>query len=203
MSYTPATEELIRALQALPGVGTRSAQRMALQLLERDTDAATRLNGALASALQKVRKCPTCRTLTESELCGVCADEQRDATTLCVVANDADKAGIEMSGRYRGRYFVLHGVLSPIDGVGPEQLGVFDLLDLVKTQSVAEVILALDEQLEAEATVHYLTEHLKQQSVTISRLPFTHLKSGALDQADSRVIANALASKQEIGFELD
>jgi recombination protein RecR len=203
MSFTPATEKLIQALQMLPGVGVRSAQRMALQLLERDPDSALALNESLQNAIDRVKKCPSCRTLTETDLCDICSDESRDLETICVVANDADKSGIEMSGKYSGRYFVLHGVLSPIDGIGPEELGIFDLIETVKQTSVKEVVLALDEQMESEATVHYLTEHLKTTAVRISRVQFHKMKSGSLDTVESHVIGNALASKKEIGFELD
>lgn len=203
MSYTPATEALIKALQLLPGVGTRSAARMALQLLEHEPDAAHQLQVALQVALERVHKCPCCRSLTEAEQCDVCVDEQRQQDLVCVVANDADKAAIEMSGRFKGRYFVLHGVLSPIDGVGPEQLGVFDLIEHINTKGVSEVILALDEQMEAEATAHFISEQLRSLPVKRSRVRFAQMRSGRLDQADSHLIANALASKQEIGFEHD
>lgn len=203
MSYTPATEALIKALQVLPGVGTRSAARMALQLLERDPQAAQQLSSALQQAIDKVHKCPSCRSLTEEDTCEVCADEQRQQALMCVVASDADKAAIEMSGRYQGRYFVLHGVLSPIDGVGPEELGVYDLIEHVKTGRVDEVILALDEQMESEATAHFISEQLRAFDVKRSRIRFAQMRSGRLDQADSHLIVNALASKQEIGFEHD
>jgi len=203
MSYTPATEALILALQTLPGVGVRSAARMALQLLERDTNSAQKLSSALQNALEKVHKCPRCRSLTESELCNICNNPDRDIETLCVVANDSDKAGIEMSGHFFGRYFVLHGVLSPIDGIGPEQLGIGDLKTLIITQNISEVILALDEQMESEATAHYIGEQLRSLDVTRSRIRFNQMKSGSLDKADSHIIANALADKKEIGFEHD
>lgn len=203
MSYTPATEELIRSLQCLPGVGTRTAQRMALFLLERDSDAARSLKKALTDALDKVHKCPSCRALTELELCDVCASSERASDTLCVVANDADRSSIEMSGKYQGKYFVLHGVLSPMDGIGPEQLGVFDLLEKVKQGDVREVILALDEQMESEATAHYISELLKDTGIVRSRVRFSQMKSGALDKVESHKIANAIAGKQEIGFEHD
>lgn len=203
MSYTPATEKLIRALQQLPGVGVRSAQRMALQLLERNPEAAQNLQQALLVAIEKVHKCPTCRTLTEHDECDTCSNTLREQNVLCVVANDADRAGIEMSGKFNGRYFVLHGVLSPIDGIGPEELGIFQLVERVKQGQITEVILALDAQMEAEATVHYIGEHLKQTDVKISRVHFQQMKSGALDQTESHIIGNALAQKQEIGFEHD
>ena len=203
MSYTPATDTLIHALQALPGVGSRSAQRMALHLLERDNNAAQALSQALQAALSRVHKCPACRSLTETDLCSVCADSARDQQVVCVVVSDADKAGLEMAQRFRGRYFVLHGVLSPIDGVGPEQLGLFDLLALVQEQGVGEVILALDEQMESEATAHYISEQLRPLAVKRSRIRFAQMRSGSLDKDDSHVIANAITDKKEIGLEFD
>lgn len=203
MSYTPATEKLIQALQLLPGVGTRSAQRMALELLERDPQAGHALVSSLTDALSRVKKCPECRTLTELEVCEICADSARDKKVICVVANDADKAGIEMSAHFQGRYFVLHGTLSPIDGVGPTELGLFDLADKVKEQGIQEIVIALDEKLESEATVHYLTEQYKHSDVTLSRVPFLQLKSGKLDQVESRVLETALSNKKTIGLEHD
>lgn len=203
MAFTPATEKLIQALQLLPGVGMRSAQRMALQLLEREPEAGQQLAQALSGALQTVHKCPRCRTLTEQDLCEICSDTERDTSVICVVANDVDRSGIEMSAAFAGRYFVLHGVLSPIDGVGPEQLGLFDLVEQASGDDVNEVMLALDEQLESDATVHYLKEHLKDAGVTISRVPFHQLKSGSLDRTESRVIEQALSGKTTIGFEHD
>lgn len=203
MSFTPATESLIRALQALPGIGSRSAARMALHLLERDTEAGQHLQKALSLALERVHRCPSCRSLTELALCEICADDQRDSQQLCVVANDSDRAAIELSGKYTGQYFVLHGVLSPIDGVGPEELGVSDLLEKVTSKTYQEVLIALDDQMEAEATAHYLSEKLKAVAMSCSRVTFHNMKSGALDKADSRSIGHALANKQEIGFEQD
>lgn len=203
MAFTPATEKLIHALQALPGVGARSAQRMALQLLERDPQSGQSLSEALATALASVRKCPQCRALTESDLCEICADPERDTGVLCVVASDVDRSGIEMSAAFSGRYYVLHGVLSPIDGIGPDELGLDALIARVEDGAVAELMLALDERLESEATVHYLKEQLKHTQVSITRVPFQQLKSGALDQVDSRVIEKALSGKQTIGFEHD
>ena len=201
MAYTPATEELIRALQGLPGIGSRSAARMALHLLERDTESAQWLNNALADALNKVHRCPSCRTLTEQVECDICQDSERDASSLCVVVNDADRAAIEMSKQFQGHYFVLHGVLSPIEGVGPEQLAIFDLIDKLKNNDVSEVIFVLDDQMESEATVFYITEQLKAIDVRCSRVTLMHLKNGNLDQAESRHLVSALTNRQEITLE--
>lgn len=203
MAFTPSTEALIRALQQLPGIGSRSAARMALHLLERDTLAGQQLQSALHDALARVHRCPSCRSLTEMDLCEICVDDQRDGQLLCVVASDADRAAIELTGKFSGHYFVLHGVLSPIDGVGPNELGVADLLAKVSNSKPSEVIIALDEQMEAEATAHYLAEKLKPSLVKCSRVTFHNMKSGSLDKADSRSLAQALANKQDIAFEQD
>ncbi len=203
MSYTASTEALIQALQALPGVGTRSAARMALQLLERDTGSAIILHQCLGAAIEKVHKCPTCRCLTESTECDLCTDDYRVKETLCVVASDSDRNGIEMSGHYQGQYYVLHGVLSPIDGVGPEELGILELKNRILKSDLTEVILALDEQMEAEATAHFISELLKEFQGSISRIRFTQMRSGALDKTESHVIGNAIAAKEDIGFEYD
>lgn len=205
MSFTPSTENLIKALQLMPGIGLRSAQRLALHLLERAPDEARNLSTALEAALSAVKKCPTCRTLTETEQCDICANPDREASTICVVISDADKEGLELSGHFKGRYFVLHGALSPIDGIGPEQLGIWQLLDLVGAEGskVTEVLLALDDQMESDATAYFISEQLKKVPISCSRVRFSQFKSGSLDKADSRVIADALANKQTIGFEHD
>lgn len=203
MAFTIATENLIKALQTLPGVGIRSATRMALYLLERDPEAGQQLAQALSTALERVHKCPQCRSLTEQPICEICADTGRDQQTICVVANDADRAGIEMAAAYGGRYFVLHGSLSPIDGVGPEELGLFELADWVSQNAVTELIIALDQQVEAEATVHYLAEQYKNHPVKLSRVRFDQMTSGALDQVDSSVVETALINKSPLAFEQD
>jgi recombination protein RecR len=206
MAYTPATEELIRTLQLLPGIGSRSAARMALYLLERDTESAQQLSRSLAEALARVHRCPSCRTLTEEAVCAVCENDDRNGKLLCVVANDADRAAIEMSKRFHGRYFVLHGVLSPIDGVGPEQLGVFELIDKVRSESVEELMFVLDDQMESEATIYYITEQLnaeqfKDLAVKCSRVFVGHFKNCTLDQAESRHLVSALENKRESNLE--
>lgn len=205
MSFTPSTENLIKALQIMPGIGVRSAQRLALHLLERAPSDAHNLSQALTNALAKVKKCPSCRTLTETEQCELCTDSTRDASVLCVVISDADKEGLELSGHFKGQYFVLHGVLSPIDGIGPEQLGIWQLVErLTKEDSpIKEVLLALDDQMESDATAYFISEQLKKSNIECARVRFSHFKSGTLDKADSRVIADAFANKQKLGFEHD
>src|ERR1700742_5288019 len=156
MKYTPTLARLIDSLRCLPGVGPKSAQRMAFYLLERDRDGGRTLSHALAEALQQVGHCKRCRMLTESELCSICASAQRDLAQLCVVESPADVVAIEQSGSFRGRYFVLMGHLSPLDGIGPEQLGVRDLEAILNEGVVRELILATNPTVEGEATAHFL-----------------------------------------------
>lgn len=203
MAYTPATEALIKTLQSLPGIGVRSAQRMALQLLERDRESAQALSQALSNALEHVQKCSVCRTLTESDVCEICSNDERDQSNICIVASDVDKAGIEMSGHYQGRFFVLHGLLSPIDGMGPAELGVSELITQLEKGGINEVIWALDDQVEAQATGYYLNEQIKSFNVLRTRIPFTQMKSGTLDKTDSHIIGKAFNDKQAIGSEYD
>ena len=158
MKYTPTLARLIDSLRCLPGVGPKSAQRMAFYLLERDRDGGRTLSQALAEALQQVGHCKRCRMLTESELCAICASTQRDLAQLCVVESPADVVAIEQSGGFRGRYFVLMGHLSPLDGVGPAELGLDEFEQLLKAGEVREVILATNPTAEGEATAHYLGE---------------------------------------------
>ncbi|MFG1496686.1 recombination mediator RecR [Saccharospirillum sp. HFRX-1] len=203
MSYTPLTEQLMDALQVLPGVGTRSAQRMALQLLERDRAGAAVLAQALSAALDGVRHCERCRALSEQPLCEVCSDTDRDATLLCVVETPADREAIEMSGSYQGHYFILQGQLSPIDGIGPEQLGVPMLVSRVRDAQVREVVLATNANMEGEATAHYLIEQLRPLDVEISRLAQGVPSGRELGRIDSSTLSHALSDRRKLGFEHD
>src|ERR1700742_2284900 len=165
MKYTPTLARLIDSLRCLPGVGPKSAQRMAFYLLERDRDGGRTLSHALSEALSSVGHCKRCRMLTESELCAICASPQRDLAQLCVVESPADVVAIELSGGFRGRYFVLMGHLSPLDGVGPEQLGLDDFEQVLAEGEVREVILATNPTAEGEATAHYLGEIAARRGV--------------------------------------
>ncbi len=158
MKYTPALARLIESLRCLPGVGPKSAQRMAFHLLERDRDGGRRLGRALEEALSKVGHCGRCRMLTEEPLCAICASTQRNAAQLCVVESPADVVAIEQSGGFGGRYFVLMGHISPLDGVGPAELGLDEFERLLDGGEVGEVILATNPTAEGEATAHYLGE---------------------------------------------
>ena len=148
-------DNLVQALQVLPGVGPKSAQRMALTLLQRNRSGGTALGNVLLQAMESVKRCAVCQNLTESDVCRVCSDTRRD-TMLCVVESPADVLAIEQAGGYRGFYFVLHGWLSPIDGIGPEQLGLDRLKSRIAETAPQEIILATNPTVEGEATAHYI-----------------------------------------------
>ena len=165
MKHTPALARLIDALRVLPGVGPKSAQRMAFHLLQDGRDGARALTASLEAALEKVGRCRRCRMLTESEFCFICSTPQRDASLMCVVESPADVVAIEQSGGYRGRYFVLMGHLSPLDGIGPEQLGIREFEASLEEGEIAEVILATNPTVEGEATAHFLSELVRQRGL--------------------------------------
>ena len=198
MKYTPTLARLIDSLRCLPGVGPKSAQRMAFYLLERDRDGGKVLSQALAEALQQVGHCKRCRMLTESEFCAICASSQRDGAQLCVVESPADVVAIEQSGGYRGRYFVLMGHLSPLDGVGPEQLGVAQLETLLETGGVRELILATNPTVEGDATAHFLGELAARRGVRASRIAHGVPVGGELEYVDGGTLAHALAGRQTL-----
>lgn len=187
--------DLVTALRRLPGVGPRSAQRMALHLLERDREAATRLADALTAAAAGVGHCRLCRALAEAELCDVCADPERDAGTLCVVETPSDLLAIETAGGYRGRFFVLMGRLSPIDGVGPDDIGVPELLARLGAEPIEEVILATNATVEGEATAHYLAERIRAAGVAVSRIAHGVPVGGELEFVDGGTLAHAFSGR--------
>ncbi len=196
MSFSPLIKELIDSLQCLPGVGPKSAQRMALQLLERDRNAGRRLADVLAQATELVRRCSRCRTLTENELCDICQNPKRDASLLCVVETPADVMAVEQAGGYRGLYFVLLGHLSPIDGIGPEDIGLEQLFTQVQAGGVGEVILATNPTVEGEATAYFITERLQQMKVTASRIAHGVPLGGELEYVDGGTLAHAFSGRK-------
>jgi recombination protein RecR len=198
MKYTPTLARLIDSLRCLPGVGPKSAQRMAFYLLERDRDGGRALSQSLAEALQQVGHCRRCRMLTESELCSICASTQRDLAQLCVVESPADVVAIEQSGGFRGRYFVLMGHLSPLDGVGPAELGLDEFEVLLKAGDVREVILATNPTAEGEATAHYLGELALRLGIKASRIAHGVPVGGELEYVDGGTLAHALAGRTNV-----
>jgi recombination protein RecR len=194
---TPALENLQKQLKQLPGIGYRSAERIALHLLVEKPQQLPELVTALQSAAQSVRRCQVCGNLAETETCPICADERRSATQLCVVENVPDLAAIERSGAYRGRYHVLHGKLSPIRGVGPEELNLATLLPRLQSGEVSELILALSNDVEGEATCHYLTERLPRAGVKVSRIGFGLPSGGGVLYADAVTLKSALEGRRD------
>lgn len=196
MRYSPALARLVDALRLLPGVGPKSAQRMAFHLLERRRDGAMELAEALTEALERVGKCQRCRMLTDGDLCPVCADPRRDGAVLCVVESPADVVAVEQSGGYRGRYFVLNGRLSPLDGIGPAELGLQHFEALLAEGEVREVILATNATVEGQATAHVVGELARQRGLQATRIAQGVPMGGELESVDGGTLAHALAGRQ-------
>jgi recombination protein RecR len=191
----PSLSTLIEALRRLPGVGVKSAQRMAFHLLQHDREGALKLANALSAAVTQIHHCERCHTFSERTLCEVCADARRDASKLAVVETPADQAALERTGSYRGYYFVLMGRLSPIDGVGVKDIGVAELLERAADAAVQEVILALGFSAEGEATAHALAQALRERGKTVTRLARGVPAGSELEYVDLSTIAHALADR--------
>jgi len=190
-------DQVVEAFRCLPGVGPKSAQRMMLYLLERDREGGKRLAEVLARAMDNIGNCSSCRNLSETELCEICSDAGRDPSVLCVVENPADVLAIEHSGGYRGYYFVLMGTLSPIDGRGPEEIGVEQLVTRCQA-SVSEVILAVSSSVEGEATSHYLAEALAPLNLNLSRIAQGIPMGGELEYVDGVTLTHALEGRKSL-----
>jgi len=198
LKYSPSLARLIEALRILPGVGPKSAQRMAFHLLERNREGARALASALSDAAARVGHCSRCRMLTDGDLCEVCSAPQRDEGLLCVVESPADVVAVELSGGYRGRYFVLMGHLSPLDGIGPAELGVSGLEAILAEGQVREVILATNPTVEGEATAHFLGDLVARRGIRASRIAHGVPVGGELEYVDGGTLAHALAGRQAI-----
>nr|WP_298728053.1 recombination mediator RecR [uncultured Steroidobacter sp.] len=198
MIYPPSLIRLIEALRCLPGVGPKSAQRMAFHLLEKDRNAAGLLADALQKAVVGVGRCQRCRMFADAELCPICANASRDRGTLCVVESPADVAAIEQSGSYRGTYFVLMGHLSPLDGIGPDELGFGQLETLLAEGSVTEAILATSTTVEGDATAHVIAEIAARHQVKSSRIAHGVPIGGELEYVDGGTLAHALAGRRTL-----
>ncbi|NLY15239.1 MAG: recombination protein RecR [Gammaproteobacteria bacterium] len=199
MAFSPLMRELMDALRVLPGVGQKSAQRMALHLLERNRAGGQRMAQAIQAALDRVGHCQRCRALSEDEVCALCLDERRDNSQLCVVQGPQDIFAIEQTG-YRGRYFVLRGLLSPLDGLGPESIGIPQLLQRIADEDFGEVILATNPTVEGEATAHYIAQSLQDSSILVSRLAHGMPLGGELDTVDGGTLTHALAGRKAMEF---
>ena len=191
-------EQLIEALRALPGVGRKTAQRMAFQLLAGQRREARTLAQALTRAVEQVRRCRECRNYADSDLCAICANERRQQQTLCVVETPADLLALEQATGYSGRYFVLHGRLSPLDGIGPEELGLAQLADRLAEQPVQELILAINPSVEGEATAHLLAGMAQSAGIRVSRLAHGIPVGGELEYTDPHTLAHAFGRRQTV-----
>jgi recombination protein RecR len=197
-AYPPAFQALVEELASLPGVGSKTAQRLAFHLLKAGAERAASFSSAVAGLHQKVRTCPRCSNLCEGELCGICGDSSRDTGLLCVVEEPQDLAALERTGEYKGLYHLLLGSLSPLSGVGPEDLKVRSLLERLGTEKIREVILATNTDVEGEATALYLLRLIKPAGFKVSRLAMGMPMGGDLEYLDDVTLARALQGRREL-----
>jgi recombination protein RecR len=191
--------DLINSLTILPGVGKKSAQRMALYLLDKNKDGAGILAKTLEKAIDEIGRCARCRMLTSNSLCKICSDNTRDMNSICVVENPSDVLAIESTGGFKGRYFVLLGRLSPIDGISPDDLGINDFLKLIKIENIKEVILATSSTVEGDATAIYIKDHISD--IKVSRISYGIPIGGELEYVDGNTIARAIQGRTEINVD--
>lgn len=193
---SPLLQQLIDALKCLPGVGPKTAQRMAFHLLERDTEGAKNLSAALTEAVEKIGHCSMCRTLSENSVCEICNSTSRDDSSVCVLETPADIFAIEQTAEFRGKYFVLMGHLSPLDGIGPEELGLGLLESRLATGKIKELILATNPTVEGEATAHYISNMASNHNVIATRIAHGVPLGGELEYIDAGTLAHAFTGRQ-------
>jgi len=199
MKFSPLLDELIDRFQCLPGVGPKTAQRMAFHLLERDRDGGSRLAETLNRAVEQIGHCHQCRTLTEQQVCAICANPRRgESGLLCVVESPADVVAIEQTGRFDGRYFVLMGHLSPIDGIGPEELGIGLLEQRLASGEVKEVILATNPTVEGDATAYYIADIAHTYQVEVTRIAHGVPVGGELEYVDGTTLSHSFSGRQPL-----
>jgi recombination protein RecR len=196
MSYSPLLVRMIDALRCLPGVGRKSAQRIAFHLLERDREGATALSAALADAVSGIGHCSQCRMFSEHELCSICSASGRDETQLCIVESPADVMAIEDATGFRGLYFVLMGHLSPLDGIGPDELGLSVLEDRLSAGTATEMIIATNPTVEGDATAHYLAELASRHNIQASRIAHGVPLGGELEYVDGGTLSHAFYGRR-------
>lgn len=196
MKFSPLIEQLIFGLRILPGVGPKTAQRMAFQLLERDREKGKQLAKTLLQAMEAVGRCESCRTFSETPKCMLCHGAKRDASLLCIVESPIDLAAIEQTNTYKGLYFVLMGHLSPLDGIGPEEIGMKALVNKLSHDPIKEVILATNPTVEGEATAHYITGLINPYGIRISRIAHGVPLGGELEYIDASTLAHAFIARE-------
>ena len=195
MRLSPSIEALIEALRCLPSVGPKSAQRMTLHLLERDRQGAAKLAQAIKVALERVQRCKRCRNFSELDECELCSDGKRDHGLLCIVETPGDVMALEQSGSFRGIYHVLMGHLSPIDGIGPEEIGLDALQQRFRDEPITEVILATNPTVEGEATAWYIAERAREAGIRVTRIAHGVPLGGELEYVDASTLAHALTGR--------
>ena len=198
MLFSPTLDRLVEALRRLPGIGPKTALRLTFHILTMEDSTVEELARALVEAKQKVKHCTRCRNLTEDDLCPICRDERRDSTLLCIVQEPRDILVIEKTGQFRGRYFVLHGALSPLEGLGPSELKIPLLLQQLKTGEIREIIVATNPNVEGDATAFYLADVIKPLNIKVTRIGFGLPVGGDLEYADELTMARALEARREI-----
>jgi len=198
MAVSPLIQQLMEALRCLPGVGNKTAQRMAYHLLERDREGGTQLSLVLQKAMEGIGRCSDCRTLCETETCSLCASDRRDEAALCVVENPMDVEALEQATDFRGRYFVLMGHLSPLDGIGPEQLGLKMLGARFASGGLKEVILATNPTVEGEATAQYISDMAREHGIRTTRIAHGVPMGGELEYIDSGTLSHAFSGRRDL-----
>jgi recombination protein RecR len=198
VSEAPLLDQLIQALRCLPGVGPKTAQRMAFHLLERDRDGGRRLSETLLAAIERVGHCEQCRNFSETPVCALCASQRRDRSLLCVVESPADVSAIEQSADYRGLYFVLMGRMSPLDGIRPEDIGIDKLANRLDQGEIKEVILATGTTVEGEATAHYIGQIAHRRNLRATRIAHGVPLGGELGYVDGGTLSHALAARRDL-----
>lgn len=198
MRYAPSIERLLEELERLPGIGPKSAQRVAYYLLRTDTESAQRLADAIVEVKRTVHFCPRCFNFAEGEVCGVCADPERDTSIICVVEEPRDVVAIDRTGEFSGLYHVLHGAISPIDGIGPDQLRLRELIQRLADEPVAEVLIATNPNVEGETTALYLARLIKPLGIRVTRIASGLPVGGDLEYADEVTLGRALQARREL-----
>ncbi len=197
MNENGVLDALKQALRRLPGVGPKSAQRMAFYLLERDRDGARRIAEALSNALERIKHCQRCNNLSETDVCAICSAPKRDRSLLCIVESPSDLVSLEQSGVYQGLYFVLMGRLSPLDGIGPDEIGIPRIEQLLAEGAIKEVVLATNLTVEGEATAHYLSDMIRARGIRATRIAYGVPIGGELEYTDRTTLARALAGRRD------
>jgi recombination protein RecR len=198
MRFSPLLEQLIEAFRCLPGVGPKTAQRMAMQLLLRHRDKGKRLASSLLEAMEQIQHCVQCRIFSETESCEICTSPHRDSSLLCIVENPIDVTVIEQTGTFKGKYYVLLGHLSPLDGIGPEEIGITPLKNYFMRGEIKEIILATNATVEGEATAHYISELAKPHAIKVTRIARGIAIGSELEYIDPNTLAHALAGREEL-----